>query len=264
VDGFDTCTAPPTSTMGAWRSRYAAVGVYIGGANAACAHGNLSAGWVQTVASMGWGVLPTYVGPQAPCWGGSGVLINPGSAAAEGRAAASDAISDARALGLAAGSPIYYDLEAYNGGTSCTDAVLGFVGAWDRQVKAAGYLTGVYSSQASGITDLQTAAVNKTPGFTPPDAIWIALWDGDPSLSDGSLTWPLFDRTKQYEGNVNQTIGGITLNIDQDNAGGPVAHLRKRILLPKRIFRRSDAGVPVRVNRHGLISSRHGPTQRPP
>ncbi len=84
--------------MRAWRSAYAAVGVYIGGANAACAHGNLSAGWVQTVAGMGWGVLPTYVGPQAPCWGGgSGVLIDPGSAAAEGNAAAADAVSDARA-----------------------------------------------------------------------------------------------------------------------------------------------------------------------
>ena len=41
-------------------------------------HGNLSASWVRTVAGMGWGLLPTYVGPQAPCWGGSGVLIEPG------------------------------------------------------------------------------------------------------------------------------------------------------------------------------------------
>jgi hypothetical protein len=224
VTGFDTCTAPSTSTMRAWRSVYAAVGVYIGGANAACAPGNLSAGWVQTVAGLGWGVLPTYVGPQAPCWGGGrGVLIDPGKAVAEGIAAAADAISDARAVGLVAGAPIYYDMEAYNGGTTCKSAVLNFLGAWDSQVAAAGYVTGVYSSQASGIVDMQAAAASKTPGFTPPDAIWIALWDNVSSLSDGNLTWPLTDRTKQFSGNVNQTIGGITLNIDKDLVGGPVA-----------------------------------------
>jgi hypothetical protein len=230
VGGFDTCTAPSTSTMDAWRSRYSAVGVYIGGANAACAHGNLSAGWVQAVASMGWSVLPAYVGPQAPCWGGRGVLIHSGSAAAEGAAAAADAISDAHALGLTAGSPIYYDMEAYSGGTSCTDAVLEFLGAWDRQLRAAGYLAGVYSSQDSGISDMQTVAVSKTLGFTPPDAIWIALWDNVASLVDGTLAWPPSDRSKQYEGNVNETVGGVTLNIDKDIVGGPVAHLLRRIL----------------------------------
>jgi Domain of unknown function (DUF1906) len=223
VSGFDTCGAPPVPTMRAWRSAYAAIGVYIGGANVGCQRGNLSAGWVQTVASMGWGLLPTYVGLQAPCWGGQGALIDPGNAVAEGSAAAADAVSDAKAVGLAAGSPIYYDMEAYNGGGSCRGAVLNFLGAWDSQVAAAGYVTGVYSSQASGIVDMQAAAVGRTAGFTPPDAIWIALWDNVSSLSDGNLTWPLTDRAKQYAGNVNQTIGGVTMNIDRDLVGGPVA-----------------------------------------
>ena len=228
VSGFDTCTAPSTSTMRTWRSAYAAMGVYIGGVNAACAHGNLSAGWVKSVASMGWGLLPTYVGPQAPCWGaGSGVLISPGSAAAQGSAAAADAIGDARSLNLPAGSPIYYDMEAYNGGTSCTNAVLRFLGAWDRQVQAAGYVTGVYSSQDSGIVDMQSGAAGKLPGFTPPEAIWIALWDNVASLNDGALTWPPPARSKQYAGNINATVGGITLNIDRDFVGGPLARLPK-------------------------------------
>jgi hypothetical protein len=226
VSGFDTCTAPSTSTMRTWRSAYAAMGVYIGGVNAACAHGNLSAGWVKSVASMGWGLLPTYVGPQAPCWGaGSGVLISPGSAAAQGSAAAADAIGDARSLNLPAGSPIYYDMEAYKGGTSCTNAVLRFLGAWDRQVQAAGYVTGVYSSQDSGIVDMQSGAVSKLAGFTPPEAIWIALWDNVASLNDGALTWPPPARSKQYAGNINATVGGITLNIDRDFVGGPLARL---------------------------------------
>jgi Domain of unknown function (DUF1906) len=225
VGGFDTCTAPSVATMRAWRSDYSAVGVYIGGTNSACAYGNLSASWVRSVTGLGWGLLPTYVGPQSPCWdAGPGVLIKPASAAAEGAATAADSIKEARGLGLAAGSPIYYDMEAYNGGSSCTNAVLQFLSAWDRQVTAAGYVPGVYSSQDSGISDMQTAASTRMLGFIAPDAIWIALWDDNPTLSDGTLAWPLCDRSKQYSGNVNETISGITLNIDKDIVGGLVAH----------------------------------------
>ncbi len=64
-------------------------------------------------------------------------------------------------------------------------------------------MTGVYSSQDSGIVDMQAGAVGKLPGFTPPDAIWIALWDNVASLNDGTLTWPLPARSKQYAGNIN-------------------------------------------------------------
>ena len=200
VSGFDTCTAPSLATMGVWRSNYAAVGVYIGGADTTCATGNLTANWVHSTESMDWGILPIYVGPQAPCWGGNGAKIDPGSAVAEGEAAAADAISDAHAFGLAAGSPIYYDMEGYGSGTTCMNAVLDFLGAWDHGVAAAGYVTGVYSSQDSGITDMQSAASEKMPGFTPPDAVWIALWDHSLSLSDGNLAWPLSDREQAVRG----------------------------------------------------------------
>jgi Domain of unknown function (DUF1906) len=172
---------------------------------------------------MGWGVLPTYVGPQSPCWdGGNGVRISQGKAAAQGSAAGLDAVSDARYLGLAAGSPIFYDMEAYTGGTGCKQAVLSFLGAWDRAVAASGYVTAVYSSRDSGIKNIEEWTTDHNPGFTPPDAIWVALWDGVPSLSD-NLAWPLSMRSKQYSGSVNETVGGITLNIDKDIVGGPVA-----------------------------------------
>jgi hypothetical protein len=223
VSGFDSCTAPTLATMRVWRRQYAAVGVYIGGVNSACAYGNLSAAWFRSAAAMGWGMLPTYVGPQAPCWGYSGTLIKPGQAAAEGQAAGAAAVADARLFGLAAGSPIYYDMEAYDCGRSCTDAVLTFLGAWDRTVAAKGYLTGVYSSQDSGIDDMQAAAVAGQAGFTRPDAIWIALWDGKATLDDGALDWPIGDREKQYAGNLNGTVGGITLSIDRDAVAGPMA-----------------------------------------
>jgi len=225
VKGFDACTTPSLATMQVWRRQYAAVGVYIGGDNDACAYGNLSAAWVKSAAGMGWGMLPTYVGPQAPCWSwnGAGDRIKSSAAAAEGAAAGVDAVSDARLFGLAPGSPIYYDMEAYGSSQSCVNTVLTFIGAWDRTVAAAGYLTGVYSSQDSGIVDMQAAVAAKTAGFTPPDALWIALWDNVVSLNDGSLSWPLDERSKQYWGNTTGTVGGITLSIDEDLAGGPLA-----------------------------------------
>ncbi len=225
VKGFDACTAPSLATMRVWRQQYAAIGVYIGGVNDACAYGNLSAAWINSAAGMGWGMLPTYVGPQAPCWlyTGQGVRIVPGRAAAEGVTAGEDAASDARLFGLAAGSPIYYDMEAYGKSQSCNNAVLTFIGAWDRTVAAAGYVTGVYSSQDSGIQNMQAAVTAKTTGFTAPDALWIALWNGVATLNDGSLSWPLDERSKQYWGNTTGTVGGIRLSIDDDIVGGPVA-----------------------------------------
>ena len=224
VGGFDACTAPSLATMRVWRRAYAAVGAYIGGVNAACAFGNLSASWIRSVAGMGWGVLPTYVGPQAPCWdGGHGVLISPRKAAAQGNAAGVDAVSDARHFGLAAGSPIYYDMEAYVGGTRCKQAVLSFLGAWDRSVAGAGYVTAVYSSRDSGIANIEEWKIGRNRGFTPPDAIWVALWDGVASLGGDNLAWPLTERSKQYSGNATVTVGGITLNIDRDIVDGPVA-----------------------------------------
>jgi hypothetical protein len=72
---------------------------------------------------------------------------------------------------------------------------------------------------------MQTGTVKKLSGFTPPEAVWIALWDNVASLNDGTLTWPLPERSKQYAGNVNATIGGITMNIDRDFVGGPLARL---------------------------------------
>jgi Domain of unknown function (DUF1906) len=224
VGGFDTCTAPPLTTMKAWRSDYAAAGIYIGGANTACASGNLSASWISAVAALGYGMLPTYVGRQAPCWnGGNGLLITAANAAAQGADAGADAVRDARHYGLPQGSPVYYDMEAYVGSDSCKNAVLMFLGAWDRTVVAGGYLTGVYSSQDSGIADMQSAAVARTGGFTAPNAVWFALWDNSATLADGTLAWPATARNKQYSGNVNATVGGITLNIDKDIVGGPVA-----------------------------------------
>jgi hypothetical protein len=44
---------------------------------------------------------------------------------------------------------------------------------------------------------------------------------GAPGL--GPRPWAISDRVKQYSGAHNQKVGGITLNIDSDLVGGPVA-----------------------------------------
>jgi hypothetical protein len=220
--GFDTCTAPSIATMRAWRSAYSVIGVYIGGVNSACDYGNLSASWIRQAKALGWSTLPTYVGPQAPCYG-AGVTISAGKAQAQGRAAADEAVSDAKSLGLPKGSPVYYDMEGYNeDNASCVSAVVNFLAAWTTELGAHGYVSGVYSSQDSGITNLNAAARAKHPRVTPK-AVWIALWDGNKSLADGKLAWPVTDRAKQYAGPHEQRIGGTTLDIDSDYVDGPTA-----------------------------------------
>ena len=71
-NGFDACSAPTTTQMSAWlASPYRSVGVYIGGVARACAQPNLTKSWVSTVTGQGWGLLPIYVGLQAPCFAGT-------------------------------------------------------------------------------------------------------------------------------------------------------------------------------------------------
>src|SRR3990170_1421122 len=84
---FDTCTAPPLSTMRAWRSSpYRAIGVYVGGMNRGCSQPELTPAWVSATTRMGWRLLPTYVGRQPRCGGrGDHVKIRTGIAGAQGR-----------------------------------------------------------------------------------------------------------------------------------------------------------------------------------
>jgi hypothetical protein len=221
--GFDTCVVPSLATMKAWRKRYAVVGIYLGGVNAACYGGNLTTDWIQDAAAMGWSMLPAYVGPQAPCYG-YGTMIDPRLAVREGTLAAQDAAWDAGRLGLPARSPVYYDMEAYdNEDSACTAAVLSFLGAWTRQLNYLGYVSGVYSSMNSGISDMQAARVGDLWGFTPPQALWYAKWDSQRELHDRALSWPPYDLSKQYRGPHDVTLGGVTMNIDTDLVGGPTA-----------------------------------------
>jgi Domain of unknown function (DUF1906) len=225
--GFDTCGAPSLQTMKAWRAKYAVAAIYIGGQEMGCGYGNLSKSWVQSAEAMGWSLMPTFVGLQAPCNSFSDE-INPSQAAQQGQQAAIQAVSDAASFGLGPGSPIYFDMEAYNEKkSSCVTAVLTFLGAWDRQVQASGYVSGVYSSAGSGVINLQnTSSVGGQP-LARPQAIWFALWDNAVNLTGSPYmtpaVWSASARAKQYAGPRVVTVGGISMNIDSDLVNSPVA-----------------------------------------
>ena len=227
--GFDTCTVPSAATMTSWLSSpYRVVATYLGGMNWACSYGNFTTAWVRKVAAEGWRFAPLWVGRQAPCTNVPFVAkINPSQAAAEGQSEAKSAVAAARAFGFGPGTPVYFDMEGYQTGQSaCTRAVLNFLGGWTRALHAAGYVSGVYSSASSGITDLAHQYGNG--GYPRPDDIWIADWNSEPVLTDHAVPngdWANHQRLHQYAGPHNETWGGATVNMDSDAADGLVAGL---------------------------------------
>ncbi|HET6997087.1 MAG TPA: DUF1906 domain-containing protein [Solirubrobacterales bacterium] len=220
--GFDACTAPSSQAMSAWEdSPYRAVGVYIGGSNRGCSQPNLTASWVSAQTDAGWFLIPTYVGLQAPTSACSSCAkISPSRATAQGAEAASDAVAEASALGMGAGSPIYNDMEAYTQTSSATAATLAFLEAWTEELHSLGYQSGVYSSSASGIEDL---ADQIGTGYVLPDHLWFANWNGQATSTDPyvpSNAWANHQRIHQYRGGHDERYGGVTINIDNNYVDG--------------------------------------------
>ena len=221
--GFDACTAPSRAAMGAWErsSPYRAIGVYIGGLNRGCSQPNLTSSWVREQTAAGWHLIPTYVGLQSPtssCT--SCAKLSPSSAAAQGAAAARDAVEDAQAIGIGPGSPIYNDMESYVRTSSATSSTLTFLAAWTDTLHDAGYDSGVYSSSASGIADL---AAKWGTSYSVPDDLWIANWNGVKSTDDPYVpdtAWNPHRRIHQYRGGHDETYGGVTINIDNNYVDG--------------------------------------------
>jgi hypothetical protein len=230
---FDTCTAPPLSTMQAWTaSPYRAIGVYVGGPNRGCQQPELTPAWVTGVAAMGWQLLPIYLGLQAPCSDATkATKITPSTAAAQGSASAVDAIASLTALGLKPGSIVYNDMENYTPtDTACRDAVLKYLSGFTKELHRQGYLSGVYASLYSGATHLNGAY--QSTAYARPDVLWLARWDNAASITDGftvvaSTWWSVHQRAKQYQGDHNETYGGVTLNIDNDYLDAPVATIAR-------------------------------------
>lgn len=235
--GFDGCfvdSGPaPAANMQAWwnTSPYRARNLYMGGSGGApCTP--LTRAYVQQLAQQGWVFIPTWVGPQAPCFGGSKTKMSgdPALAYQQGRIEAHLALDRAAALGLArpdgSGTVLYYDVESYPNQAACRAAVQAFISGWTAVVRAAGSLSAVYGSPCSSyLTDLVGIA-------NVPDAVWIAYWSYsgyDPAvtvwgvLCIGDSLWSQGQRLRQYSGGQNETWGGVTLNIDSNVLAGPVS-----------------------------------------
>jgi hypothetical protein len=129
------------------------------------------------------------------------------------------AIAAAQSLGIATGSTIYYDLEAFNATiASCRASSLWFLSSWTRKLHAGNYVSGVYSSALSGIKILDDARVTPGNRASLPDQIWIADWNGKADAGSAFVRadgWP-GRRIHQYQGGHNETWGGVTINIDRN------------------------------------------------
>jgi Domain of unknown function (DUF1906) len=222
--GFDACAAPSSRSMAAWgASPYRAIGVYVGGSNRGCSQPNLTASWVGAQAAAGWHLIPTYVGLQAPtssCDSCAKLSFSSSRAAAQGEEAAVDAVAQAATVAMGPGSPIYFDMESYSRTSSATAATLAFLEAWTGKLHSLGYVSGVYSSGASGIADL---AAQLGSGYTLPDHLWFANWNGQATVTDPYVPasgWSQHQRIHQYRGGHDETYGGVTINIDNNYVDG--------------------------------------------
>jgi hypothetical protein len=222
-NGFDTCAAPSVSNMKSWwtNTPYWDANIYIGGIDRACSQPNLTASWVSQVLGIGYDLLPTWVGLQAPCSGiGQVMSSDPKTAFHQGKQNATSAAAAAGALGFANGI-VYDDLEAYpTTNSTCRTAVNNFIGGWVVKLRALGWSAGVYGATCgSAVTDWASLP-------HPPDDLWAADWDGRASvyglvcLSDS--LWTNNHRLHQFQGNVTQTWNGVTMNVDLDCEDGLV------------------------------------------
>jgi hypothetical protein len=234
--GFDQCHAPDQRSMNRWltHSPFLAVGIYVSGNSRACRdQPNLTPQWISQQLAKGWRLLPITLGPQASCQPrfpryDDDPKINPKRgtdgryqwARAQGTAQATQSVADAQALGIVAGSTLWYDLEGFNDTIGdCRESAIAFLSEWTDQLHRLGYVSGVYSSAGSGIEMLDDARVERPGQFTLPDQIWIARWDGAANTSTSYIRedgWVPGGRMKQYQGGHDETWGGVRINIDRN------------------------------------------------
>jgi hypothetical protein len=224
---FDTCTAPSLAAMKAWKSDgfYGGAAVYVGGKNRGCSQPNLTASWVKSVNSIGWKLIPIYVGAQPPCQTSSNPeKLTASTAASLGATDGADAVAKAAALGMKAGSAIYLDMEPYDiTNKACNDAVLTYVRSFTKTLRAKTYRAGFYGFTSSSAKAIATAT-NKTD---LPGNLWYALWDKQNTTTAdwpwGATQYTNHSRGHQYMVNSKESRGGYTITVDRDAWDAPVA-----------------------------------------
>lgn len=133
--GFDCSAYPGDSTMNTLRKDFAFCGFYLAPAPS---HGN--AGWMNklsTLRNIKYKFLPIFVGQQ---------VTGPGSKAPSTAMGITDAKKTVQLMlnaGFNHGSPVYLDLE---NGPPYPQVEAAYVTAWADEVKALGFIPGVYCS----------------------------------------------------------------------------------------------------------------------
>ena len=240
--GFDRCTLPSTSQMNTWwsSSPYFDYGVYAGGGNTICT--SLSSSWVKTVTGYGWGLMPVWVGPQAPCtcapsnppgiwpncvkfW--STTIDTSGGAYAQGQSEADAATGSRGAMGkvgLGSGSAIYYDIENYTTSATCNGNPTGsyvnsFLSGWVSEIQKNGYVAAVYGNPAPAV-DWYSGSPGYGPVSPSPSDVWIAKYDNRVTIwglnTLGDASWPTDQRMHQYVANQVVKWGPVQLQVDND------------------------------------------------
>ena len=233
-EGFDKCLAPPSADMRSWlASPYRVANIYLAGVNRACPNQpELLPQWITTVTENGWGLVPTYVGSQAPCQSRKGVVFSSTNAAARAKQEADDAAAQMAALGMPPlqNNPIYFDMEPYDTSNStCNNAVMNFLKSWTREIHVQGYISGVYGTVNTVMKQLVNRQTNVN--FIEPDAIWYAhYWSvtqtEHDSTTDEDATFGTYwsgHRMHQWVGGgYSETWNGQKFYIDRNRIDGDV------------------------------------------
>ena len=240
--GFDTCEAPTVAQMATWftKSPYSVFNVYMGGAWLGCLQSKMSLitkDYLGNLSQQGWLFIPTWVGPQAPCYcpqctSKPQMSTDTGTAYNQGVNEANSAIQAAYNLGLTAngktGTVIYYDMEAFNyTNTTCLNAVRSFLSGWTYQLHQTGNSSGVYST-SSALSNMKLTGLSN-----PPDNVWLAYWNYS-SYSQSASVYNIYNfsnsiytndqRIHQYAGEHSETWGGTAIaGLDNNAIDGAVS-----------------------------------------
>ena len=170
-------------------------------------------------------MIPIYVGLQAPV-----ELVRlrrdhrPPRPPAQGTAAAQDAVVDAQAIGMGAGNPIYFDMEAYNRTSSQHHRRAGLPAGVDASCTPAATCPASTAARRSGIADLVGAVRHRlrrspTSSGSPTGTTSRA----PPTRTSRRPTGPPTSACTSTRARHNETYGGATINIDGDYLDGATA-----------------------------------------
>ncbi|HEX7733744.1 MAG TPA: DUF1906 domain-containing protein [Ktedonobacteraceae bacterium] len=245
--GFDTCVAPPADLLQTWwnLAPYRWLNVYLGGVSMfpTCGGKELTPEWIRTVYQQGWSMLPTWVGPQAPCARQHTVMSsNPVRSYVQGMNEADAAIKAANSLGFSRRAPIYFDLEYFHAtrkdgsrDSSCIQAVNAFLNGWDDELAARNHQAGVYASASNYPMMGSVLKVVPAVAWIAGGGSWSEKYDhactvfGNKYIADSD--WSAHQRIYQYTGGHDETYGQKTWNIDSDCADAPmVGHITSQNL----------------------------------